>query len=151
MKTLLLYMSVHHGNTEKIANMMGEQLNASVRKITEVTAADLEKYDLIGFGSGIYGMRHHLAILNFVNGLPDSKELKQKAFIFSTSGAGLIHYHRPLRGRLYAKGFEVVGDFSCKGFDTFGPLKLLGGINKDRPNEADFFRARTFAESLKSL
>ena len=24
-----------------------------------------------------------------------------------------------------------MGEFSCKGFDTFGPFKLIGGISKD--------------------
>ena len=34
-----------------------------------------------------------------------------------------------------------MGIFGCKDFDTFGPLKLIGGLNKNRPNEKDFKNA----------
>jgi hypothetical protein len=42
-----------------------------------------------------------------------------------------------------------VGDFSCNGWDTWGPLKLVGGTNKGRPNEQDLQEARVFARGLK--
>ena len=31
--------------------------------------------------------------------------------------------------------------FGCKGYDTFGPFKLVGGIAKDHPNEEDMKNA----------
>lgn len=48
-----------------------------------------------------------------------------------------------------SRGFNVIADFNCKGFDTFGPLKIVGGINKDHPNEDDLNDAKKFAKSLK--
>ena len=30
-----------------------------------------------------------------------------------------------------------LGIFSCKGFDNYGSFKLIGGINKGKPNEDD--------------
>jgi len=47
------------------------------------------------------------------------------------------------------RGFSIVGDFSCKGWTTWGPLKLFGGTNKGRPNEEDLEEARVFARGLK--
>jgi flavodoxin len=47
------------------------------------------------------------------------------------------------------RGFSITGEFSCKGWDTVGPLKLFGGINKGRPNEDDLEEARVFARGLK--
>jgi flavodoxin len=41
-----------------------------------------------------------------------------------------------------------VGDFVCKALDTYGPLKLIGGLNKGRPNEEDYQKAREFAQGL---
>ncbi len=32
---------------------------------------------------------------------------------------------------------NIVGRFSCKGFDTFGPFKLIGGESKGHPDEKD--------------
>ncbi len=54
MKTLIIYISIHHSNTERIAKAMAEILDAKLVKSNEVHINDLLEYDLIGFGSGIY-------------------------------------------------------------------------------------------------
>jgi len=46
------------------------------------------------------------------------------------------------------RGFSIVDEFSCRGWDTRGPMKLSGGINKGRPDE-DLSKARIFAQGLK--
>ncbi|MEC4019899.1 hypothetical protein [Streptomyces sp. H27-D2] len=51
---------------------------------------------------------------------------------------------------LEQKNFEVIGTFSCRAFDTWLPFKLVGGINKGRPNATDLEAARTFAEDLRT-
>ena len=63
MKILIVYMSYHHMNTEKIARAMAEVTGATLSKADEVDPGDLAGYDLIGFGSGIYGGKHHTSIL----------------------------------------------------------------------------------------
>jgi len=62
MKTLIIYNSTHHGNTKKIAKVMTEILNAELVKSDEVDITTLSKYDLIGFGSGIYYGKHHKSL-----------------------------------------------------------------------------------------
>ncbi|MEE1099963.1 MAG: hypothetical protein U0K86_00580 [Agathobacter sp.] len=32
------------------------------------------------------------------------------------------------------KNCPIIGKFSCKGYDTYGPFKLVGGIAKSHPN-----------------
>jgi flavodoxin len=149
MKTLIIYKSIHHGNTKKIAEVMAEELGADLVELDQVGNYNLEDYDLIGFGSGIYAWRHHKALLKFVDELSN---MSKNAFVFSTSGAGMndiLKNHRKLKEKLATKGFNLVGDFTCLGWDSFGPLKLVGGLNKNRPNEEDFQSARNFANSLK--
>lgn len=70
--------------------------------------------------------------------------------MFSTSGLPffLKAWHAPLKSLLGRKGFEVVGEFSCRGFDTWGPLWLTGGLNRNHPDEMDLERAREFARKL---
>ncbi|MDO9575467.1 MAG: hypothetical protein Q7J55_02955 [bacterium] len=58
------------------------------------------------------------------------------------------YYNRPLKKGLKEKDFDIVEEFSCRGFDTVGPFKLIGGLNKDRPNEKDLEKARKFAKNL---
>jgi len=148
MKTLIIYYSKHHRNTEKIAKTMGGVLDADVIELGSVKMDKLAGYDLIGFGSGIYYSRHDKSLLEFANSLPKTDK---KAFIFSTSGMGLSVYHRALKKKLLDKGFTIIGEFSCKGFDTVGPFQYVGGINKGRPNDVDIARAEEFAETLKKI
>ena len=147
MKSLILYTSVHHQNTEKVAKVMAEELGADLVSIGQVQPETLTAYDLIGFGSGIYYMKFHKTLLEFVGVLPIVTE--KRAFIFSTSGDGGIQSHAALKEQLVNRGFSIVGDFSCNGWDTWGPLKLVGGTNKGRPNEEDLQEARVFARGLK--
>jgi len=154
MKTLIICISVHHSNTEKIAEAMAEVLDAEVVKPNEVDVDKLQGYDLVGFGSGIYFGRHHRSLLDLVDRL---SPLAKKAFIFSTSGMrnGILQwtcrgdFNRALKKRLFGRGFDIIGEFSCIGFDTFGPFKLVGGINKRRPDEKDLEKARYFAERME--
>lgn len=145
LKTLIIYESYHHKNTEKIAEAMKNAMGAKLAKVDDVTLDDLADYDLIGFGSGIYFGRHHKKLLKFVETLPWQQY--KAAFVFSTSGAARNH-NDALIGQLERKGFIVKGDFSCTGYDTFGPLSLIGGIRKGHPDETDIKNAIAFAKSL---
>ncbi|MFO7774047.1 MAG: flavodoxin domain-containing protein [Dehalococcoidia bacterium] len=63
MKTLIIYISVHHGNTVKVADVIGNILDADLLQVQQANATMLEQYDLIGFGSGVYFGKHHKAVL----------------------------------------------------------------------------------------
>ena len=146
MKTLIVYTSVHHGNTEKIAKIMAEVLKCDLIKTNEVKLDSFKDYDLIGFGSGIYYGKFHKNILDLIDILPNQPD--KKAFVFSTSGQGKIEYNKSIEQKLKEKDFKVIGSFACKGYDTFGPFKLIGGISKARPNNSDIQKAKEFAAKL---
>ena len=148
MKTLIVYASVHHQNTEKVAKVMAEELGADLIPVAKAQPETLAAYDLIGFGSGIYFMKHHKTLLQFVETLPPMTQ--KRAFVFSTSGDGRLKNHASLKEKLVSRGFTLVDEFCCKGWDTVGPLKLFGGINKGRPDENDLAAARAFARELKN-
>lgn len=57
--------------------------------------------------------------------------------------------HSLLREKLRSKGYLIVGEFSCKGYNTNSFLKYFGGMNKGRPNAEDLERAEEFAQNLK--
>jgi flavodoxin len=151
MKTLIITTSVHHGNTRKIADAMAETLGAEVVQPNKVTPEQLAMYDLVGFGSGIYFRKHHESIFRLLDRLPDMQG--KKAFVFSTAGVRFMQksFHRPLQERLRAKGFEVTGDFCCRGWDTYAIFGLIGGINRRHPDEKDIAAAKAFAEGLKKI
>ena len=61
-----------------------------------------------------------------------------------------IHnFDRTLKEKLQRKGFDIIGQFSCRGYDTSKAAMIVGGINNDRPNARDLKRAEDFARGLK--
>jgi hypothetical protein len=58
-------------------------------------------------------------------------------------------FHAPLRGKLKVKGYEVIGEWGCAGFNTNAFLKYFGGVNKGRPNDRDLALAEAFAREIK--
>ncbi len=150
MNRVVIYASVHHKNTEKIAFSIASEIKARAFNFYEARKEDVENADLIGFGSGVYLTRFHKGLIQFVDKLTDGNN--KKAFIFSTSGIGknflLNRSHMQFRNLLEKKGFKVIDEFYCLGFDTYGPLKYIGGINRGRPNRNDIENAKSFARSL---
>ena len=49
---------------------------------------------------------------------------------------------------LEQKTTTITGVFSCKGYDTYGPFKLIGGLNKQHPDGNDIQNAVQFYENL---
>jgi len=151
MKSLLVLFSYHHKNTEKIANVFAKVLDAQIKTPQQINPEELQEYNLIGFGSGIYDEKHHKLLLDLADKLP--KVTNKKAFIFSTSAiqgkAKVAKDHSLLREKLQSKGYMIVDEFSCKGFNTNSFLKYFGGMNKGRPNAKDLKHAEKFAQNLK--
>jgi flavodoxin len=151
MKSLLIVFSYHHNNTQKVAETIARVLDAEIRIPQQTNPEDPQKYDLIGFGAGIDSGKHYRELLDFADKLPqvDSKN----AFIFSTAGITgdkkRKKDHSTLREKLNSKGFAIVDEFQCKGFNTNSFLKAFGGMNKDRPNSEDLKQAEEFAQKLK--
>ncbi len=160
-KTLIVCQSIHHGNTLKIAKILANEFNAEIKKPSEVKNKELDKYDLIGFGSGIYDDMHHLSLLNLVDKLPNN--VGKKTFIFSTSGVPVailgdkflsnysVKAHSALKNRLESKGYKILSEFICPGFNTNVFLKYFGGLNKNRPSQEDFEKAKEFASKIKGI
>jgi flavodoxin len=127
---------------------MIEELDADYIHTDHAKPETLAAYDLIGFGSGIYSGKHHKTLFEFVETLPTV--MLKRAFVFSTSGDGKIKHHAALKEKLVSHGCTIEDEFCCKGWDTVGPLKLIGGINKRRPDENDLAAGRAYAQGLKN-
>ena len=145
MEVLIIYHSEHHQNTEKIARAMAAKIGADLKEAREVKAEDINNYEIIGFGSGVYNGRFHKDLLEIIDNI--SHQDNKKAFIFSTTGS--LSYSRLAHDRfsplLLDKGFKIIGEFSCPGFDT---ALTREGINKGRPNEQDLENAEKFIQDI---
>lgn len=152
MKTLIIYKSIHHGNTLEVIEEMADVLRADLMEMDLAEKETLKDYDLIGFGSGIYNGRHYKELIKFVRELPDDFLEGKQTFLISTSGMPKIpflhNFDKYLRESVEAKGGEILDSFNCRGFDNYGFLGIFGGINKNHPNNKDLQKARFFAIKL---
>jgi flavodoxin len=147
---MIVCTSTSNGNTRLVADRLAGVLDAEVLEPEDVDPDELVGCDLVGFGSGIYFMDLHRRLRDLIAGLP--RVDGRAAFVFATSGSPRLPFWdflRPTVRSLEAKGFQVVDTFSCIGLDTVGPLGLIGGINKGRPNDDDLAAAEGFARRLR--
>ena len=154
METLIVYKSYHYMNTEKVAKAIAEAMNAQISKVEDVRPEELADFDLVGFGSGIYGLRHHKALIELIEAMP---AMDKNVFVFSTTGILRKANHRAIKEKLTEKGCHIVGEFTCAG-QFVGTLRLnrnwivvgefIGAMNKGHPDETDLDNARAFAKTL---
>ena len=145
MKTAICYYSRHHGNTLKVLKAMAEGTGIDLIDVTSRVAVHLEDYDCIGFASGIYYSEFQESVLNFARQyLPQGKDV----FFVYTCGSMRRGYTKTIAETVTAKGANILGEYGCRGFDTFGPFKLIGGIAKGHPNADELEKARAFCRSI---
>lgn len=148
-KIAVVYTSVHHQNTKKLLEGIKKEVEIEMIASSEVKDKDLFQYDIIGFASGIYAGKCHKTISNLItqgDKFPD--KFPKKAFAICTSGMLNMNYIKKMKTLLSDNGFEVLGGFQCKGFDTFAFLKWFGGVAKGHPTEQDIRDATAFVKTL---
>jgi flavodoxin len=150
MKAAVASVSVSHGTTARVATVIAEELDAAVLE-PEAAAPMLDRCDLLGVGSGIFAMAFHPRPCRSC-GRPAQRPVRREGVRVldeRDERAPVVVVGHRLNERLAAKGYEVVGSFSCRGWDTWRPLRVVGGINKRRPDQADLDKARAFAGGLR--
>ncbi len=147
MKTIIIYTSTHHGNTEKVAKAIGEVLNADLHSLEKEKASSisLEGYDLIGLGTGVKGQKPYAKMMQAVDTLPIKD---RKVFLFSTSAGNDLAEILTLKEKVLRKSAHLAGEFMTAGFFDWAFMKWFGGYNKGRPSAEDLENARKFAKSL---
>lgn len=147
MKTAICYYSRHHENTRKVLEAMVPEGDVTLIDVTLRRMVRLEDYDCVGFASGIYYGTFHKSVLQFARQyLP----LKTPVFFVSTYGVFRPGYTAEIGRIAREKQCPLLGEFGCKGYDTFGPFRLVGGIAKGHPDQHDLENARQFYRTLQT-
>ena len=142
-KVAIVYYSNHHGNTKKLVDAIAQGHEVTLIDASAQPDADLEPYGLIGFASGIYFGKFHESVLEFAR-----KHLPENKLVFLLSTHGGTSTTKAITEILQAKSAVLLGEFSCRAFDTFGPFKLVGGINRGHPDAKDLEDACRFFKNL---
>lgn len=147
MKTAIIYYSKHHENTKQLLDAIQKASSDEITlfDVTKSPTVDLAEYDLIGFASGIYYSKFEKRVLAFAeNNLPHGK----KVFFLYTYGVEKEGYTKAIREAVAGKEANILGEYGCLGWNTFGPFKLIGGIAKKHPNDVELQNAVFFYENL---
>ncbi len=146
MKVAICYYSRHHGNTVRLLEAMAQgREDVELFDVAGQVDFDPARYDVIGFASGIYFGKFHQSVIDFAR---QHFPVGGKTFFVFTGGASSARHSDAIRAAIADRAPQVLGQFFCKGYDTFGPFKLVGGIAKGRPNSADLRSARDFFDGL---
>ena len=145
MSTAILYYSTHHGNTKKLLDAIAAENEVTLIDITKVKAPDLSGYDRVGLASGIYYSNYAKPFFAYAEkNLPEGMPV----FFIYTHGAPKGDFLKGIREITRKKNCPELGAYHCKGFDTFGPFKVVGGIAKGHPTEDEIKAAVGFYQGL---
>ena len=145
MKTAIIFYSKHHGNSKKLLDAIAAPEDLTLIDVTNNPATDLSQFDRIGFASGIYYSKFHKTLLSYAEKyFPDGKE----TFFLYTYGAKKDGYTKAITEVVKKHNATILGEFGSFGFNTFGPFKLIGGIAKGHPDQADLEQAVAFYKNL---
>lgn len=145
MKTAICYYSHHHGNTRRVVEAMAQTEELDLIDVSGGQTPRLEDYDRIGFASGIYGFEVHKSVVEFARQhLPQGRPVFFVYIYGLSKGTGA----KQLEAVAREKGCPVLGEFGCRGYNTFGPFKLMGGMAKGHPDAEELEQARRFYQSL---
>ena len=144
-KTILIYASKHHGNTYKLAKAISEKYEIAMIDATKESIVDLQEYEVIGFASGIDFGKFYEEIENFAEAnLP----IKKEVFFLYTCAMERKGFTNSIREIALKKDAIILGEHGCKGYNTYGPWQLIGGMNKNHPTEAEIVEVVNFYGGL---
>ena len=147
-KTAIVYASTHHGNTRKLAEAIAARYDVTLIDCTLCLQADLSGFDLIGFASGIDFGKFYECIHQFLrNNLPENKQV----FFLYTCAKTSDRFTGSIRAEASEKGSLCLGEYGCRGYNTYGPWKLIGGMNKNHPTIDELNLAVSFYESILNM
>lgn len=123
MKILVVYFS-QSGNTEKVAQAIIQEASQThvveTKKLEEVKAGDLARYDFVFIGSPIHAGNLSSPVKDFLNSLQVPSGKKMAAFITHAGSSYpeqvMSKFTEPFKATCEKNALEYQGCFSCQGF-----------------------------------
>ena len=122
MRTIILYASRHHGNTKKLVDAIVE------------AHPEIDTLDVKALGKNEY---------------PDLLQPQDKVFGLMTYGGKNKWYGKDIDGICRMRQAIFMGVYGCPGFDTWGPFKLAGGVQKGHPTAEEIKGAVDFFDKIE--
>ena len=144
-KIVIIYASKHHWNTYKLVKAISDKHKIRMIDAAKHPVVNLQEYDVIGFASGIDFGKFYNEIEEFAKeNLPNNKQV----FFLYTCAMERKGFTDSMKEIALKKKSIILGEYGCKGYNTYGPWKIIGGMNKKHPTEVDVKSAVEFVETI---
>ncbi len=143
------------GTTEKVAQRITsgfklEHYEVDLQRIRERTAADINKYDLIGIGFPVYIFRVPFIVSDYIKSLPPLNG--KQFFIFMLYGSVRGTAGNMARRLMESKGGEEVGYSYYTGDDVYyGYLRMGYLFSPGHPTDEGLKAASDFSQSIHKV
>ena len=144
MKSVIIYMSRHHGNTKKLVEYLVARYSITLLDAQEAEKLNTEEYDLIGFASGVDFGKFYSPVTDLAKTISPGKCI----YALYTCARDQARYGSEIEEIAALTGCTYLGKYGCRGYNTYGPWKLVGGMNKEHPSEKELQDACAFYENL---
>ena len=105
----------------------------------------MSPYDLIGFASRIDFGKFYTSMEQFLkNNLPENK----KVFFLYTCAKKNPKFTERIKREALERGAVIMGEYGCRGYNTYGPWRIIGGMNKNHPSKEELEDAVLFYEDI---
>ena len=144
-RTAIVYVSKHHGNTYKLVKAISDKYEVAMIDAMKELHVDLQEYDIVGFASGIDFGKFYMEIENFAR---ENLPLQKEVFFLYTCAMDREGFTDSIKEIVLKKDAVILGEYGCRGYKTYGPWKLIGGMNKSHPTENEIQECVNFCEKL---
>ena len=145
-KCVIIYSSYHHMNTKLIVDEIHKRFKIRCVNIKDIKKVDLDYYEYIGFASGIYYGAFDKRIIELVEDYEFNGN--QKVFLIYTCGVDYKNHAKGIEKVLKSKECKYLDKFKCSGYDTYGILRFIGGVNKGHPSKMDVVDVIDFMKNV---
>ncbi|MDR2369009.1 MAG: hypothetical protein LBD63_00060 [Mycoplasmataceae bacterium] len=133
-RIIIVYQSkAKTGNTKHIAQQIAAQLKCEAVDIALNPKINLEQYNLVGFGSGIYFWNFGWKLKKWIKNIQwsSAEACKPEAFVFSTQGAKKANWIHARFNRFLEKkaGITVISGWACQATKAKTP-EALSNLNE---------------------
>ena len=145
-KTIIVYASKHHGNTYKLVKAISDKYEIAMIDATKESVVNLQEYEVIGFASGIDFGKFYEVIEKFAK---ENLPIKKQVFFLYTCAMERKGFTNSMKEIVLEKEAIILGEYGCKGYNTYGPWQFIGGMNKKHPTEVEIMSAVEFFDKLQ--
>ena len=76
---------------------------------------------------------------------------QKKVFFLYTCARNDHPFTESMRTAAEEKQAIILGEFACKGYNTYGAWKIIGGMNKNHPNQKELDKVVEFYEKIAHI